>query len=400
MRRHDADDHSDSLADLNRPARQADRGRRGRRNAPCTGRRCRRAALLAFLALLVTNSGLRGAEDGTSVGEPAAVTPFRETAVRIERAAIEKALRYLASKSLPDGSIGRQYKVAVTSLAGLAFLGAGYRPSHGGKYATEIEKCLQYILSCAGNTNTGFITEGAEKGESRMHGHCFAILFLTQIHGELPADQQPRVAAVIRNGIRCIERAQSRRGGWYYYADNSDHLDEASVTIGALQALRAAKNVGFGVDSTVIRNAKRYVHDCQVKDGGFKYSIKLSDGGRVTFALTAAAVSTLHAAGDYNSEVLERGFDYMLKELADAKHRPQRAIRDPFFFYGAMYATQAFFQRGGESWARWRAEIRKYLLSKQQSAGSWEDSYGDEYGTAMAALILEVPIQYLPIFQR
>jgi hypothetical protein len=45
--------------------------------------------------------------------------------------------------------------------------------------------------------------------------------------------------------------------------------------------------------------------------------------------------------------------------------------------------------------------MRRYLLARQRPDGSWpDDNYGDEFGTAMAVLILEVPLQYLPIFQR
>ena len=39
-------------------------------------------------------------------------------------------------------------------------------------------------------------------------------------------------------------------------------------------------------------------------------------------------------------------------------------------------------------------------LKKQKSNGSWEDSYGEEFATAVAVLILEIPVQYLPVFQR
>jgi hypothetical protein len=39
-------------------------------------------------------------------------------------------------------------------------------------------------------------------------------------------------------------------------------------------------------------------------------------------------------------------------------------------------------------------------VKKQEVDGSWDDDYGREYGTAMAVLILEIPVQYLPIFQR
>ena len=88
-------------------------------------------------------------------------------------------------------------------------------------------------------------------------------------------------------------------------------------------------------------------------------------------------------------------------ELAKVRGKPKPAIKDPFFYYGALYASQAYFQRGGRAWSEWYTEMRSYLLRKQKSDGRWVDqAYGDEFGTAVAALILAMPIQYLPIFQR
>jgi hypothetical protein len=55
---------------------------------------------------------------------------------------------------------------------------------------------------------------------------------------------------------------------------------------------------------------------------------------------------------------------------------------------------------GGELWARWYPAIRDSLIARQREDGSWMDSICPEYGTAMACLILQMPNNYLPIFQR
>ena len=44
--------------------------------------------------------------------------------------------------------------------------------------------------------------------------------------------------------------------------------------------------------------------------------------------------------------------------------------------------------------------IRDALLKRQNDDGSWSDSIGSEYGTSMALIILQMPNNYLPIFQR
>ena len=56
--------------------------------------------------------------------------------------------------------------------------------------------------------------------------------------------------------------------------------------------------------------------------------------------------------------------------------------------------------RGGEDWDQWYPAIRDELLRRQTAAGFWTDGFGNEYGTAMALIILQMPNNYLPIFQR
>ena len=64
------------------------------------------------------------------------------------------------------------------------------------------------------------------------------------------------------------------------------------------------------------------------------------------------------------------------------------------------YGTLAAFQRGGSFWTRWHSDTWRDVLSLQNSDGSWQDLVGANYATAMACIILEVPYQYLPIFER
>ena len=44
--------------------------------------------------------------------------------------------------------------------------------------------------------------------------------------------------------------------------------------------------------------------------------------------------------------------------------------------------------------------VRESLVARQQEDGSWTDPICVEYGTAMACIILQMPNNYLPIFQR
>jgi len=66
------------------------------------------------------------------------------------------------------------------------------------------------------------------------------------------------------------------------------------------------------------------------------------------------------------------------------------------------------YTRGGATWRSWYAMVRDHLLQgARESEGargalySWHSRYvGDAFSTAVAAIILQVPKHYLPIFQR
>ena len=48
----------------------------------------------------------------------------------------------------------------------------------------------------------------------------------------------------------------------------------------------------------------------------------------------------------------------------------------------------------------WWPVIRDELLEKQTAEGFWQGQAGNEYGTAMALIILQIPNRLLPIFQK
>jgi hypothetical protein len=62
--------------------------------------------------------------------------------------------------------------------------------------------------------------------------------------------------------------------------------------------------------------------------------------------------------------------------------------------------VQAMWQAGGDRWQNWYPAIRDVLLSRQNPNGSWPDPISNEYGTAMASIILQMPDNSVPIFQR
>jgi hypothetical protein len=310
---------------------------------------------------------------------------------------IEQGLNYLAKIQNDNGSwsctvgyklneryLGPVYdNVGITAIAGIAFLAHGDSPGRG-QYGSNIEKALQFVLSCCRETD-GYIT----KNGTRMYEHGFATLFLSEVYG---MSKREDIKSKLKGSVQLIISSQTSEGGWRYQPAPIDADISVSVTI--LQALRAARNVGIAVPKEVIDKALNYVKKSQKPNGSFEYQFE-KPPTRTSFALTAAGITSLMSAGEYNTPEIKRGLSYVL----DPNHWPEQ-FGKYHYFYGHYYATQAMFQAGGELWKRYFRRIKQEIITAQLPDGYWVDEVGDSYATAMAAIILQIPNDFLPIFQR
>jgi prenyltransferase beta subunit len=304
------------------------------------------------------------------------------------QSAIDKGLAWLASRQTDEGSFkssGFGRNAAVVSLAGMAFLSAGHTPGRG-QYGPHVSRCLAYILKAA--DDSGFISVRDATSHGPMYDHGFATLFLAEAYGmTLDAEVRQQLDAA----VKLIVGTQNSEGGWRYQPKAFEA--DISVTICQVMALRAARNAGIGVPNETIDRCIDYVKRCQNADGGFMYMLT---GGPSRFPRSAAGVVALYSAGIYEGEEIRKGLHYLMQHLPKAED----FSRDTHAMYGHYYAVQAMWQAGGEHWEKWYPAIRDVLVKQQQKDGSWSDLICAEYGTAMACLILQMPNNFLPIFQR
>ncbi len=305
----------------------------------------------------------------------------------VERA-VTNGLEWLAKQQAPDGSFGSgtyRGNLAVTSLAGLAFMANGSSPGRG-PYGTQIERALGYIME---NVQPGgFIAVRGESTHGPMYSHGFATLFLAEAYG---MTRRADIREKLEKAVRLIVDCQNPEGGWRYQPQPRDA--DTSVTICQINALRAARNAGIFVPKETVEKCIKYVRDCQNPDGGFRY---MTQPGASQFPRSAAGIVALQSAGVYDSKEIEEGVKY-LKQYTPSARFGQRYSH---YFYGHYYAAQAMWIRGGADWNEWYPAIRDELLSRQSGQGYWTDHVCNEYGTAMAAIVLQVPNNFLPIFQR
>jgi prenyltransferase beta subunit len=303
--------------------------------------------------------------------------------------AVERGLAWLARRQGKEGQFGGDgnysARSAITSLAALAFMSAGNLPGRG-KYGDNVQRCVDYILSSA--QQSGLLS--ADSSHGVMYSHGFATLFLAEVYGMTGDDV---VKEKLQKAVRLIELCQNREGGWRYNPVPADA--DISVTICQVMALRAARDAGIKVDKDVIDKAIRYVRNCQNADGGFSYQANFVGSGGSGFERSAAGVAALYYAGVFEGNDVQRGLEYIYRYLP-GRGMGGRSISH--YYYGHYYAVQAMFLAGGKYWSDWYPAIRNELLARQDRAGNWSGEVSDDYGTAVALIVLQMPNRYLPVF--
>jgi hypothetical protein len=84
------------------------------------------------------------------------------------------------------------------------------------------------------------------------------------------------------------------------------------------------------------------------------------------------------------------------------RYQPVRNDADlsvTIFELNALRAAQAMRLRGGDDWNEWYGTIRDELVRRQNPLGYWPDSIGNDYATAMALIILQMPKSRMLLFR-
>jgi hypothetical protein len=358
---------------------------------------------MIFLACLGGARALVAQELSPPPLRPPGVTP------EIERA-IERGLKYLAAAQSREGYFSngayssgsrhfrgssKVYPTAMSSLAGLAFLASGSTPSRG-PYARNIQKITDYLLSnCATNRIApGLLADPGASEQRSMYSHAFAMTFLAQVFGqEGDLDRRERIRTVLRQAIELTARTQTDDGGWGYTPNYYE--DEGTLTVTQLQGLRACRDAGIFVSRQIIDNGVRYIELSTNDNGSVRYTAR----GRRREprpGVTCAAVVALWNAGRYEDDPLVRRIaDYMRRNI-----EPQWAYGH-HAEYVQYYLSQAKYVLGGREWLSFYDFSSKMLLGAQNTDGSWDGADGgDIYGTAIALIVLQLPYNRLPVYQR
>lgn len=314
--------------------------------------------------------------------------------------AVELGLRWLRKQQKPDGSwslLGKysdgatnENAVAATSMALLAFLGAGYTHEEG-EHKDAIGRAVRWLVKQQDR-------EGFFAREARSHQQSYAQAQATIAVCELYAmteDSLLRDKAQL--ALRYAERAQADRGGWRYQPREPG---DTSVTGWYVMALESGRSAGLEVDQSTFYKIRDFLDSVQYDDGS-QYSYQ--PHGPPTAPMSAEGLLCRQYLGwKRNEEALVRGVSKLTTDWGYDRD-------DPNFYYW-YYATQVLHHYGGSPWRLWNEEMRVHLPSIQiktgAEAGSWapqRDRWGSSggrlYTTCFAIYCLEVYYRHMPLYK-
>ena len=237
---------------------------------------------------------------------------------------------------------------------------------------------------------SGFIAVAAASTHGPMYSHGFGTLFLAEAYG---MTHRPEIREKLQKAVRLIIDTQNAEGGWRYQPVRRDA--DLSVTICQINALRPPGTPGCSSPRRRSRTASATVKQSQNPDGGFRYMLQ---GGASAFPRSAAGVVALYSAAVYDAKEIEAG-----DRLPPAVHARDQA-RQPLqpLFLWPLLRRPGDVDPGGRGLEHLVSRDPRRAGPPPVVARRLLDttSICNEYGTAMALIILQMPNNYLPIFQR
>jgi hypothetical protein len=304
---------------------------------------------------------------------------------------VAKGLSALVKLQAENGSFGSNQ--GVTALVGMALLAGGHTPSSG-QYRKASAQVLKYLLSSQ-DAMSGYL--GSAGGN--MYAHGFSTLYLAECYGMSP---EPRLRRALEAALELTFRAQNDQGGWRYQPAPVDA--DISVTITQIMAIRAAYNVGIGGERAqqVIAKAMSYVRSLVTVHGTFMYRHGNGIGGKGPGWVPRTAAGTMSILGsglnDLSDPVLGPAMKFLRELYPDHLQGTSH-----HYWYGQYYTAQAMFHSPDEKdWNNYWKIAEPTLIEFQGEDGLWvrSSSYGPAYATSIALIILQIPNNYLPIFQH
>jgi hypothetical protein len=316
--------------------------------------------------------------------------------------AARNGLEYLKSVQEEDGSFpvkhaGADAKLAVTSVAGLAFMAAGGL-EEGNAYGENLSKCLAYMEKAL---------DPEKSPDTKKIGHlggAFALQFLSEyMHQKM----EMSVMTLLAMGMQKVATAQQEDGGWLLGSDGNEpgYNERTLATHLCLQALGAAERAGVLMNNEPFEKACGYLK-AHTNDGNVGFVPepdfdRRSEAGRVA-GILAAMRSISCSFGEAYMQKLFKYYSGYTKEIAQAP------VDESIHLLSAAILSR---QKGLPQWMLFNEENQVLLLSLQKTDGSFvflpkarrktvpffDDLSGPAWRTAVYSLIFLLQEDALPL---
>jgi hypothetical protein len=367
------------------------------------------AALPEFAQPKSTSTGLVARLPPQPIAPPTPLETFaqRDRAVREQMLesmggsretedAVERALRWMASRQRPDGSWSARENegqidadAAMTGLALLSFLGAGHTHDREGAHRATVERALQWLIERQRDDgDLRHAAAGAGVASDTMYGQTLATVALCEAYA---MTRDPVLADPARRAVSFVlaRAADARRG--------TARPEDTSVLGWLVMTIESARRAGFAPPDDVFRSARVFLEERALGRSRGRYAE--NPGGAASEPMTAESMFVQQMLGRLRTE-------QRMQESASFVLRTTPVWDGAAPTHHWYYATLALFEHQGEAWERWNAALMPVLLDHQRKdgtfAGSWDPQdrwsklAGRLHQTAICTLCLEVYYRYRP----
>tara|TARA_R110002095_G_scaffold210856_1_gene198405 strand:- start:10548 stop:12797 length:2250 start_codon:yes stop_codon:yes gene_type:complete len=340
---------------------------------------------------------------GTEESERAVELSLKWLATHQEQEGFWDADRFGAGKVRIDEqgidrrNAGVQADAGLTSLAILAFLGAGYTQDEG-QYSDNLNRAIQWMITQ--QKSNGFLG-GEATHYARMYSHAMATYSLAEAYGlQNDPKSNPKLREAIARGVSYIvENQNPYDGGWRYVKGQKSDM---SMFGWQLMALKSAEIAGIPIPSDTKQLMVKFLKERSLgKDNGLATYRMVEPATPPTPAMTAESLFCKQMLG------IRRDNPSCREAIQFIAERPPRLSEYNLYYW--YYGTLAMYQYGGNPWREWNEDLRELLISEQvthgENAGSWDPRppwgpYGGRlYSTTLSTLCLEVYYRFLPLYQ-
>ncbi len=301
----------------------------------------------------------------------------------------------------------QNFRPGVTSLALLAFLGAGFTPAstetHDGiNFGSVVEDGLNWLREHQ-ELNGSFTT--SDWGS--MYNNALSTMALAEAYGMTSDDRFEKPA---RKGVQFLQNAQNGGAGWRYFYQSGKN--DTSVTGWCVMALKSAEIAGLSVREKSYKDAMSFVRRVTHEETGvvgYKHLRKQLRWRRIANIPVGMVVREL-VEQDVDDRVLMKHAEQLMRHPPNWQNTNSRNFF--YWYYGTlalyMYAGPTSPEPRPDMWEKWNSAMKNVLLKNQDSSGheegSWDPSgewirhAGRVAATALNTMTLEVYYRYSNAF--